>query len=170
MIKCALHRVLRFPNYILTVLGLAYTANNAEPAHVVHTCQLNIEQCCWAWIGCNNIVQYCWQLWTMWAAKHCSILFSSILQQPERFYACRLFYLYSNCDISFLINCVYPNPPCQLSLWEETWAPGETHDFRWLTLFTWVRSENQTHVLRGERRMLRHDCATECPTDYLTPH
>jgi hypothetical protein len=24
----------------------------------------------------------------MWAAKHCSILFSSILHQPERFYAC----------------------------------------------------------------------------------
>jgi hypothetical protein len=48
----------------------------------------NIEQYCWAWIGCNNIVQYCWQLWTMWAAKHCSILFSSILHEPERFYAC----------------------------------------------------------------------------------
>jgi hypothetical protein len=47
----------------------------------------NIEQCCWAWIGCNNNVQYCWQLWTMWAAKHCSILFSSVLHQPERFYA-----------------------------------------------------------------------------------
>ena len=24
-----------------------------------------------------------------------------------------------------LLNCVYPNPPCQLSLWEETRAPGE---------------------------------------------
>jgi hypothetical protein len=24
----------------------------------------------------------------MWAAKHCSILFSSVLHQPERFYAC----------------------------------------------------------------------------------
>jgi hypothetical protein len=23
------------------------------------------------------------------------------------------------------LNCVYPNPPCQLSLWEETGAPGE---------------------------------------------
>jgi hypothetical protein len=22
-------------------------------------------------------------------------------------------------------NCVYPNPSCQLSLWEETGAPGE---------------------------------------------
>jgi hypothetical protein len=48
----------------------------------------NIEQCCWTWIGCNNIVQYCWQLWTMWAAKHCSILFSSVLHQPERFLPC----------------------------------------------------------------------------------
>ena len=25
----------------------------------------------------------------MWAAKHCSILFSSILQQPDRFLPCR---------------------------------------------------------------------------------
>jgi hypothetical protein len=49
-------------------------------AHVVHTWQQY-----WAWIGCNNIVQYCWQLWTMWAAKHCSILFSSILQPPDSF-------------------------------------------------------------------------------------
>jgi hypothetical protein len=50
----------------------------------------NIEQCCWAWIGCNNIVQCCWQLWTMWAAKHCSIRFSSVLHRPERFYTCGL--------------------------------------------------------------------------------
>jgi hypothetical protein len=54
----------------------------------------NIEQCCWAWIGCNNIVQhcqkqYCSTLLTMWAAKHCSILFSSVLQQPERFLPCK---------------------------------------------------------------------------------
>jgi hypothetical protein len=32
-------------------------------------------------------------------------------------------YLYNNCD--YFLNCVYPNPPCQLSLWEETGAPGE---------------------------------------------
>jgi hypothetical protein len=25
----------------------------------------------------NNIVQYCWQVWTTWAAKHCSVLLSS---------------------------------------------------------------------------------------------
>jgi hypothetical protein len=25
----------------------------------------------------------------------------------------------------YVPNCVYPNPPCQLSLWEETGAPGE---------------------------------------------
>jgi hypothetical protein len=48
--------------------------------NVLFTVVNNIEQCCWAWIGCNNIVQYCWQLWTMWAAKYCSILFSSILE------------------------------------------------------------------------------------------
>jgi hypothetical protein len=51
----------------------------------------NIEQYCWVWIGCNNIVQYCWQLWTMWATKHCSILFSSVLHQPGRFLPCSIF-------------------------------------------------------------------------------
>ena len=25
----------------------------------------------------------------------------------------------------YFLSCVYPNPPCQLSLWEETGAPGE---------------------------------------------
>jgi hypothetical protein len=48
----------------------------------------------------------------------------------------------------YFLNCVYPNPPCQLSLWEETGAPGENPRLsaeRWLTLFTWVRSENRTH-------------------------
>jgi hypothetical protein len=27
--------------------------------------------------------------------------------------------------IIIIINCVYPNPACQLSLWEGTGAPGE---------------------------------------------
>jgi hypothetical protein len=59
-------------------------------------------------------------------------------------------------------NCVYPNPTCQLSLWEETGAPGENPRLsaeRWPTLFTWVRSEKRAHNLRGERRLfwrLRH--------------
>jgi hypothetical protein len=29
-----------------------------------------------------------------------------------------------------LSNCIYPNPPCQRSLWEETGALGENPDFR----------------------------------------
>jgi hypothetical protein len=57
----------------------------------------------------------------------------------------------------YFLNCVYPNPPCQLSLWEETGAPGENPRLsveRWLTLFTWVRSVNRTHDLRGDRGLL----------------
>jgi hypothetical protein len=66
-------------------------------------------------------------------------------------------------------NCVYPNSPCQLSLWEETGAPGENPRLsaeRWLTLFTWVRSENRTHVLRRERRLLWRLCHQ---SPYTTP-
>jgi hypothetical protein len=50
--------------------------------------------------------------------------------------------------------CDLSNPPCVDSLWEETGAPGENPRLsaeRWPTLFTWVRGENQTHELRGER-------------------
>ena len=32
-------------------------------------------------IRCNNAEQYCWQHWTMWAAQHCSRLFSSTLNR-----------------------------------------------------------------------------------------
>jgi hypothetical protein len=71
----------------------------------------NIEQYCWAWIECNNIVQYCWQLWTMWAAKHCSILFSSVLHQPERFYACTEFGVSGDCSTKigyrFMFSCLW---------------------------------------------------------------
>jgi hypothetical protein len=39
----------------------------------------NIEQNCYTRFRLNNIVQYCWQVWTMWAAQHCSILIDSRL-------------------------------------------------------------------------------------------
>jgi hypothetical protein len=68
----------------------------------------NIEQSCWAWIGCNNIVQYCWKLWTKWAAKHCSILFSSVLHQPERFYALKTHRLFQ-VDIDRREQCCAAN-------------------------------------------------------------
>jgi hypothetical protein len=37
----------------------------------------NIEQYCYTRFRLKNIVQYCWQLWTTWAAKHCSVLLSN---------------------------------------------------------------------------------------------
>ena len=47
-------------------------------AHIVHSCQQYCcEQYCYTRFRLNNIVQYCWQVWTTWAAKHCSILLSS---------------------------------------------------------------------------------------------
>ena len=75
--------------------------------------------------------------------------------------------------VASLPTKAYPNPPCQLSLWEETGAPGEKTPRlsaeRWLTLFTWVRSENRTHELRGEM-CLSDDCATEAPNHARTSH
>jgi transposase InsO family protein len=57
----------------------------------------------------------------------------------------------------YFLDCVHPNPPCQLSLWEETGAPGENPRLsaeRWQTLFTWLRSENETDELRSEKRLV----------------
>ena len=48
----------------------------------------NIEQYCWGWMACNNVVHHCWQPWTMWAAQHCSILFITTLQQVDDFLPC----------------------------------------------------------------------------------
>ena len=78
-------------------------------------------------------------------------------------------YFYNNCDITFL-TMFYPNPPCQLSLWEETRAPGENPRLsaeRWQTLFTWVHSESRTHDLRGERRSF--SCSDDCARDTFEP-
>ena len=49
------------------------------------------------------------------------LLFAShqVLRLPNYIHT----YLYNNCD--FFLNSVYANPPCQLSLWEETGAPEE---------------------------------------------
>ena len=58
-----------------------------------------------------------------------------------------------------------PNPPCQLSLWEETGVPGENPRLSPLTILfsheDWVRVHNKmnltgdrTRNLRGERRVV----------------
>jgi hypothetical protein len=52
--------------------------------------------------------------------------------------------------------------------------PEKTQDFRqrpkrWLTLFTWVRSDNQTHDFRCEKRLLlRLQYASEAPHEQMT--
>jgi hypothetical protein len=98
--------------------------------------------------------------------------------------------------IVILLNCVYPNPPCQLSLWEETGAPGENPRLSaecWRTLFTrvhtwvpheshmsptwvhtWVPHESHESVARigptisEVKGGCSDDCATEAPTYYAT--
>jgi hypothetical protein len=63
------------------------------------------------------------------------------------------FYLCNNCDITSLT--VFIIPTLLTFPVEETGAPGENPRLsaeRWLTPFTWIRSENRTHDLRGERR------------------
>ena len=76
-------------------------------------------------------------------------LFSDRLRQ-----LLRLCYLLS-LDLSlqqlwcYFPNYVYPNPLCQLSLWEETGAPRKNprHSVEYSqTLVTWVRSENRPTI------------------------
>ena len=61
-------------------------------AHIVHSCQ----QYCSALfslnqpaIRCNNAEEYCWQLWTIWAAQHFYILFSTSLTTSDNFLPCK---------------------------------------------------------------------------------
>ena len=49
----------------------------------------------------------------------------------------------------YFLNCVYPNPPCQRSLWEETEHQEKTHDFR--QSVDWLFS----HVLSGQRDRIK---------------
>jgi hypothetical protein len=56
---------------------LMKTGLNSALLPTLFTVANNIEQCCYTRFMLNNIVQYCWQVWTTWAAKHCSILLSS---------------------------------------------------------------------------------------------
>jgi hypothetical protein len=61
-------------------------------------------------------------------------------------------------------NYVYPNPPCQLFLWEETGAPGENPRLsaeRWRTLFTWVRIARLEPTISEVKGACFDDCATE---------
>jgi hypothetical protein len=71
-------------------VGAVYTRKNAQVVAVLMKTGLNnvllpklftvvnnIEQYCYTRFRLNNTVQYCWQVWTTWAAKHCSILLSS---------------------------------------------------------------------------------------------
>ena len=64
-----------------------------------------------------------------------------------------------------------PNPPCQLSLWEETGVPGETHDFRQSVDFyssheDWVRVALRKFSLRLEPAALgvKGKCANHFAT------
>jgi hypothetical protein len=75
----------------------------------------------------------------------------------------------------YFLNCVYPNPSSQPSMWEETGTHGENPQLSvecWLTLFTWVRSKNRTHVGSHRWKELEHsdDCAPEVTSCILLWH
>jgi hypothetical protein len=48
----------------------------------------------------------------MWAAKHCSILFSSVLHQPERFLPCRRLQFFITL-LEAALNKNYSNTSCK---------------------------------------------------------
>ena len=87
----------------------------------------------------------------------CDMIKCALIHQGDHAYLitylARLFYPFTTIvhDITSY-KCVYPDPSCQLSLWEEiTGAPGENPRVstrRWLIHFTWVLSKNRTHELR----------------------
>jgi hypothetical protein len=69
-----------------------------------------------------------------------------------------------------LLIYVYPNPPCQLSLWEETGAPGEkTHDFRQIVerLFSYESAERIEPTVSEVKSVCSVDCATKAPSGII---
>ena len=84
----------------------SWTGFNNVVLPTLLTVVINTEQYSWNWIGYNNIVQCWWQLWTMWAAQHCSILFISILLQHDDFYECT----------SSVMSCETLGTPCMRCL------------------------------------------------------
>jgi hypothetical protein len=82
--------VMLFQAVVKLLSRLVYTAKNDQVVAMLMKTRLNnallptlftvvnnIEQYCYTRFRLNNIVRYCWQMWTTWAAKHCSILLSS---------------------------------------------------------------------------------------------
>jgi hypothetical protein len=103
----------------------------------------------------------------MWYYTHALYIKYYTLMVPVITYY-RLFYIKFTTIVilcTFLTVSIPTHPHCQLSLWEETGAPGENRQLsaeRRVTLITQVRSENQTHKLRGERRLLYGECILRC--------
>jgi hypothetical protein len=89
--------------------------------------------------NCNNLEQHGWQLVNSWPHNivHACMSISTcnnlcVFSRVDCLSLQQLWYYFS--------NCVYPNPPCQLSLWGETGAPGENPRLsaeHWPTLLTW---------------------------------
>jgi hypothetical protein len=90
MIRDCCHHTPPPPPHPQVLLRALYTRKNAQVDAILTKTGLNnallptlftvvnnIEQYCYTRFRLNNIVQYCWQVWTTWAAKHCSILLSS---------------------------------------------------------------------------------------------
>jgi hypothetical protein len=73
----AFHRPLYKAKNDQVVAMLMKTGLNNVLLPTLFTAVNNIEQYCYTRFSINNIVQFCWQVWTTWAAKHCSILLNS---------------------------------------------------------------------------------------------
>jgi hypothetical protein len=54
--------------------------------------------------------QYCSMFLTSVNNVGSKTLFNPVKQRAQRFYACRLVYLYNNCDITFLIVFILTHP------------------------------------------------------------
>ena len=102
--KCIFLKKAGFQKENKLVSFLDYTVEKFQPVHtagfndVVLAILLIVVKAVKPAIRCNNAEQYCWQHWTMWAAKHWTILFSSTLQQNVVHFCCaRVTHLKTSC-------------------------------------------------------------------------
>jgi hypothetical protein len=79
------HSRQRFNTYLISYCIKLYTAKNEQVVAILMKTGLNnvLLPTLFTVVNNidNNIEQYCWQVWTTWAAKHCSILLNSVVSK-----------------------------------------------------------------------------------------
>jgi hypothetical protein len=103
----------------------------------------------------------------MWTTKHCSILFSSILQQPDRFLPCRLFHLHYKYLWYYFLTVFILTHPINFPWWRKPEHPEKTHDFG--QSVDWHFSHESVARIQPTISDVKDACSDDCDTEAPPP-